>query len=353
MQAERNDEGVLVIVSNEATIVPFFLDNIGDKECLRILNNQNSDYSLFIQSNEDDPIIVNIDIDWGEIKDLIAETLNGSETNSAMMVCENNRAAQVGIEILSWVPTIIAGVVTFGAATVGGAALKGAATAGAKAAITKGIKKLATKGVTVAARMAAAKSIARNAFKIFKVAASDLLRKKIVKFGLTVGAGYITKVGFKSGMGALGFGYSLLSSDFSLQVPNCQNLDRNRKILDSSGMYCYKICDENVEKVREDALSKLVLGPLFDGRKYCVNRDDYFVYELNEDLSTGKLLKFPPEKWERIYKNIIKNIQNKNGCNWGMNDIDAFTGFLMYSPDNLLEESSGGMMITNGIRLDE
>lgn len=306
-----------------------------------------------------------IDVDWDEVLVNISIVLDKAEQKRSALVCENHRSIQAGIDVFSWVATAVAAIFTIYAGGAGGVAV-----AGVKAAVGTGLK-AAAKGVAKAGGKAAAKRMAKSGTKMVAKSAIKLGLKKdlrglaiykgkgVVKTAakrfvkqagknlatkkgvLLAGGALVTQIG-KSAVknNATGLLYSLVESGLSKDIVNCTNLDKNEG--------CYTVCGYGNG---DDDLNTKVFNVELK-KSYCVNPDDYALYEINPDGSRGTLLVMEPEKWNAIKRRIKTQVADKGKCDWNEDDIDMYAGFMIYDPDTL-EISDQDMVIDDFIRIDD
>lgn len=304
-----------------------------------------------------------IDVNWDDVLIEISTVLDKAEQKRSALVCENNRSLQVTVDIVSWGATAVAAAFTWFAGGTGGVAVatgKAALGAGLKAA-AKGVAKVGGKAAAKSMTKAGTKMVKKSAIKLglrksmAGAATKKVARKGVKKFIKTVGANFmkkrnnyimagvlVTNIGGKqaarnSGAKVL---YSLVDSDLSKDIVNCQDLDHNEG--------CYTVCGDGMGT--DDMNTKVFNVEL--NKSYCVNPDDYALYEINPDGSRGALLVMEPEKWNAIKRRIKTQVADKGKCDWNEDDIDMYAGFLMYDPDTL-EISDQDMVIDDFIRIDD
>lgn len=314
-----------------------------------------------------------IDISWDDILTEISNVIDTSEQKRGIIVCENNRSYQFSIDAVGWIATAVAAVLTFYAGGAGGAAV-----AAGRAAIGTGLKASA-KAVAKVGGKAAAKNMSKAGSKQLAKSAVKLGLKSPGKTGLLfkgwqnyTGKG-VLKTGAKNfvktvgknlknkwtqlaaggaALWALGEGtksggsplYSLLSSDLDKEYLNCHDLDHNEG--------CYTVCGDGQAN---DFLNKYAFEPVL-GKTYCVNPNDYALYEINPDGSRGNAMIFDSNKKTEILNKIKQHVQDQGtrdfGCDYNEDDIDMYIGFFVYDPDTL-EISTEAMVIDEAIRLDD
>ena len=365
VNADKNDPTVLL---DDA----FVLDFLGQDDNL---NKYKS--GLITLTGESFSDELGIDISWDEILIAISEIMDQTNPKRGAIVCENNRSIQIGIDVVGWIITAAAAIATFYAGGAGGAGVavgKAAIGQGLKAA-AKGLMKVGAKGAAKKLRKTGGKQLAKAAMglglkksmrgftnyagkgvlktgiKTFVKEAGKNLTKKWTKIAAAnaviyqLGKGAAKSTGGGKLNSALSTIYSLVSSDLDKTLLNCQDLDHNEG--------CYSVCGDGFEN---DYLNRYVFKPMF-GKSYCVNPDDYALYEINPDGSRGKLLIFDASKQEQIISTIKSKVYDKSdnmkfGCDWNEDDIDMYIGSFIYDPDTL-EISDEGMMIIDATRLDD
>lgn len=311
-------------------------------------------------------------IDWDNVLLEISAILDIEVKRHGALICENNRSIQLGADIVGWIATAVAAILTFYAGGAGGAGV-----AAARAGIGSALKALA-KGATKIGLKTAGKKLSKAGSKQLTIAAVKLGLKKNMRgwanyagkgvlkgalkgmgknFTKKAGKNMATKIGLiasTSGMAIwqIGYGvgnsspggtlYSYLESSLDKEFLNCQDLDRNEG--------CYTIC--GTEHITgNDDLNKYVLTPTL-GKKYCVDDTNYILYEVKSDGNKGATISFDDAQFEQIKQRITKNIQDKGNCNWNEDDIDMYFGFYIYDPDTL-EISNEIIIIDDAIRIDE
>ena len=331
-----------------------------------------------------------IDINWDDVLTEISNVLDKALAKGAIIICENNRSYQAGIDVAGWVVTAVAAIATFYAGGAGGAAVaagKAAIGAGLKAA-AKGIAKVGGKAAAKSVAKAGSKQLAQAAVKLglkqnmrgwakyagkgvlktgvknfTKIAGQNLSKKwtKIAATGASLWA--IGKAASNSAGSTL---YSLLSSDLDKEYLNCKDLDRNEG--------CYAVCGD---AVADAYINKRVLYPMFR-KNYCVNPTDYMLYEVKSDGHLGEVLQFDLSKQEDLLNKVKSSIQDKNepshnggftggvqrllnavgvewgtwGCDGNEDDIDMYIGRYVYDPDTL-DLAKDKVIIEAAIRLDD
>lgn len=318
--------------------------------------------------------VMKIDVSWDEVLTEVSNVLDSAERKRGAIVCENNRSYQVGIDVAGWFITAIAAVLTFWAGGAGGAAVatgRAAIGAGLKAS-AKGVAKVGMKGVAKKLSKTGSKQLAKAAVKIGMKqnmrGASNYAGKGVLKgaaktFVKEVGKNLSNKWTRVAAAGAAIWGlgtaaskssggskfYSMLSSNLDKEFLNCHDLD-----LDEG---CYTVCGDGQAN---DYLNEYAFKPVL-GKTYCVNPNDYALYEINPDGSRGSLLVFDANKQAAILSRIKQNVVDKGtgalfkrgkGCDWNEDDIDMYMGFYIYDPDTL-EITEEAMVIDDAIRLDD
>ena len=313
---------------------------------------------------------LHIDIDWDDVLIQISTLFDGSAPRRGVLVCENHRSIQVGIDTAMWVATIVAAVFSFGSGGVAvaggraalGAGLKALAKGSTKIGLKKAGAKLAKAGTNqvikaglkmnmkgfktaVGKRLAekhfgkALKSVAK---RTVKQSGKNLLNKKARLLAYGAVAGVIWETAGKKGAAkslskgakAAGVAYSLVESGLSTDIINCTNLDY--------GEGCYAVCGHDSPT---DDLNTKVFKPIL-GHTYCVNKSDYALY----DTSSGQQLLLTPEQYVKVTQKV-RQIADKGKCDWNEDDIDMYFGAYTYDPDTL--KPSVLMIIEEAIRLDD
>jgi len=332
---------------------------------------------------------LHIDLDWDDILIQISTLLDATKTRRGALVCENNRSYQIGIDTAFWIGTAAAAIVSFGTG--------GVAAAGAHAALGAGLKALA-KGATKVGLKSAGKSMARAGMKQTTKAALKIGLKTSVKEALSgakkgfkgalakriakqAGQNLATKRGLLLASGAVagaiyetlgkntiashtnskeksfsskaaGTLYSLVESEPSTEIINCQDIDY--------GEGCYAVCGHDKP---DDDLNTKVFKPIL-GHNYCVNENDFTLY----DMQTNEPLMMTPEEYAKVttkiraevadqgkmqdkWKTLTNQRNGRHGCDWNEDDIDMYFGTYIYDPDTF--EPSSNMIIEEVIRIDD
>lgn len=306
--------------------------------------------------NED----LKINLDWDEILRYISSVLDTTNRMRGALVCENNRSLQMGIDVAMWAATIY----SLGSMATVQAGVKVGASAGLKA-LAKGAAKIGAQ--------AAATSLSTTGRTLLKEGTGLLIGKAVEKFSLelagkllttgvkTIGKNLLTKRSALLAAGAIayqtkgkqsladsmepkggfnkraaGFLYSLVDSEPSTAMVNCQDLDK--------GEGCYHICGSG--RAPNDDLNTKVFKPVM-GKMYCVDKDDYTLYEID----TKKPLMMNDNQYKQIVDKIHSSIVDKGHCDWNEDDIDMYVGSYMYDPDTL--EPSSELIVEDVIRLDD
>ena len=259
-----------------------------------------------------------------------------------------------------------AAVATFYAGGAGGTAV-----VAGKAAIGTGLK-AAAKGVAKVGGKAAAKNMSKRGGKILAKTAIQLglkanmrgyvnyagrgvLKTGVKNYAKAVGANLLKKKTIAATAGALVYQvggnlaknskstklYGLVSSDLNKDIVNCQGLDHNEG--------CYSVCGD--ANIGGDDLNTKALQPVL-GKTYCVNPDDYALYEINANGTRGNIILMTNNQWKQIRTKIEQSVKDKGKCDWNEDDIDMYVGYYMYDPDTL-EISDENMVIDDIIRLDD
>ena len=303
-----------------------------------------------------------IDIDWDAILEEISEVLDQASPKYGALVCENNRSYEGLIDAVGWITTAVAAVATFYAGGAGGAAVT-AGRAALGAGLKASAKALAKVGGKAAAKRASAqggKQLAKSAVKLGlktnmrgwnNYAGKGVLRAGVKNYAKVAGKNLKNKWTALAATGALiyqgsnaGLGYSLLSSDADKEIVNCQDVDHNEG--------CYTVCGDSPTgwKGKLDMLNSVVLQPI-TGKKYCVNESDYHLYEITTNNSMGKKLILNADQLAQM-RSKIKQIQDKEPCDWNEDDIDMYIGSFVHDPDTL-DVTTEAMMIQDIIRIDD
>jgi hypothetical protein len=158
--------------------------------------------------------------------------------------------------------------------------------------------------------------------------------------------------GIKKKNGTAGTLYSLVASDISTEIINCQDLDY--------GEGCYAVCGYGNTN---DDLNEKVFKPIL-GQTYCVNESDFTLYNtqtkkplmLNEEQFRNVINKLKTEVADKGQnKNVWKTLTNQknghHGCDWNEDDIDMYFGTYIYDPDTM--EPSSHLIMEEVVRLDD
>ncbi len=305
-----------------------------------------------------------ININWDEVLIEISQVLDSTMQKRGAILCENNRSWQMTIDIVGWGATAAATILTFFAGGAGGAAV----TAG-RAAIGAGLKSTA-KGIAKLGATNTARSMTRTGSHLLARSAIDLSMASSVSAAARLGGKGVLKTGVKNYTkiikknlaskatkffdgGALVYLigsnaakhagstlYSLVNSDLSNDIINCQDVDHNEG--------CYTVCGDGLAN---DDINTKVFKPIL-GKTYCVNEEDYVLYEINPDGSRGNVLIMDTQQWEKVKNAIISSVKDQGKCDWNEDDIDMYAGFYMYDPDTL-EISTENMVVDDTIRIDD
>lgn len=305
-----------------------------------------------------------IDVNWDDILMEISQVLDEAQQKRGILLCENNRSYQATIDVVGWAATAVAAVLTFYAGGAGGAAV-----VAGRAAVGAGLK-TAAKGIAKVGGKAAAKRVSSTGGRLLARSAIDLGMKAnmrgyanyagrgVLKTGIrnyvkAVGANLTRKATLFADAGALVYQlggaaaknagstlYSLVSSDLGNDIINCQDVDHNEG--------CYTVCGDGMGG---DDVNTKALNPVL-GKSYCVNEDDYALYEINPDGSRGNLLIMDKNQWTDIKNRINSSVKDQGKCDWNEDDIDMYAGFYMYDPDTL-EISYESMIIDDTVRIDD
>lgn len=307
-----------------------------------------------------------IDISWDDILVEISQVLDTTMQKRGAILCENNRSWQMTIDIVGWGATAVATILTLFAGGAGGAVV----TAG-RAAIGAGLK-TAAKGIAKVGGKAAARKMSATGGRMLAKSAVNLgmratrnvgdparyLGKGVLKTGIKnynkeirknlsnkltqfIDAGALVyQIGSNVAQQAGGTLYSLVDSGLSNDIINCQDVDHNEG--------CYTVCGDG--QANDDMNSK-VFKPIL-GKTYCVNENDYVLYEINPDGSRGNVLIMDTQQWSNVKNTIISSVKDKGKCDWNEDDIDMYAGFYVYDPDTL-EVSTENMIVDETIRIDD
>ena len=328
-------------------------------------------------------------LDWDEILIQISTVLDATLRKHGALVCENNRSYQAGIDTALWVATAAAAIASFGTGGVAVAGGRAAVGAGLKA-LAKGASKVGLKSAGKSMSKAGSKQLSKAALKtnfrtnlrgaaantfgtfgkngtirqtfkhIGKKAGQNLATKKskLLLTGAITGAIYetagkpIIANGIKKKNGTAGTLYSLVASDISTEIINCQDLDY--------GEGCYAVCGYGNTN---DDLNEKVFKPIL-GQTYCVNESDFTLYNtqtkkplmLNEEQFRNVINKLKTEVADKGQnKNVWKTLTNQknghHGCDWNEDDIDMYFGTYIYDPDTM--EPSSHLIMEEVVRLDD
>ena len=328
-------------------------------------------------------------LDWDEILIQISTVLDATLRKHGALVCENNRSYQTGIDTALWVATAAAAIASFGTGGVAVAGGRAAVGAGLKA-LAKGASKVGLKSAGKTMSKAGSKQLSKAALKtsfrtnlrgaaassfgtfgkngtirqtfkhIRKKAGQNLATKKskLLLTGAITGTIYETAGkplianGIKKKNGTTGKLYSLVASDISTEIINCQDLDY--------GEGCYAVCGYGATN---DDLNEKVFKPIL-GQTYCVNESDFTLYNtqtkkplmLNEEqyakvINVLKTQVVDQGKNKNIWKTLTNQRDNHHGCDWNEDDIDMYFGTYIYDPDTL--EPSTNLIMEEVIRLDD
>ena len=303
-----------------------------------------------------------IDINWDDVLIEISNVLDQAMQKRGAILCENNRSWQMTIDIVGWAATVIAAVATFFTGGAGGAAV-----AAGRAAVGASLK-TAAKGIAKVGGKAAAKQMSRTGGRMLAKSAIDLGMKANMRGYVNYAGKGVLKTGVKNYVKTLGTNlakkktllagaliyqiggnidsrpgstlYSLVDSDPSTDIINCQGLDHNEG--------CYTVCGDGRGS---DDMNTKVFNPIL-GKSYCVNEADYALYEINPDGSRGDVLIMEKAQWDAVKNAINTSVKDTGNCDWNEDDIDFYAGFYMYDPDTL-EISDETMVIDEVIRIDE
>lgn len=315
-----------------------------------------------------------IDINWDDVLIAVSNVLDNANKKRGLLVCENNRSLQFSVDAVAWAATAIAAVFTLFAGGAGGVAVaagRAAIGAGLKAAATVAAKaggKIAAKNLSKRAGKQYAKAaiklgmkrnmrgyakykgrgVLRNGVKTFVKQVGLNMTKKRVLIGGGAGLLWITgadaaaRSSVMDGMQrAAGTFYSIVSSDEDKEIVNCQDLDHQEG--------CYSVCGD--AGAGNDDLNTKILYPMFK-KRYCVNPDDYSLYEIKSDKSRGDPLVFDAKQWDKMKQDIKSKIQDKGKCDYNEDDIDMYIGYWLHDPDTL-NPSKNDLVIEDILRLDD
>ena len=302
-----------------------------------------------------------IDINWDDVLIEISNVLDQAMQKRGAILCENNRSWQMTIDIVGWGATVIVAVATFFTGGAGGAAV-----AAGRAAVGASLKTVA-KGIAMVGGKAAARRMSRTGGRLLAKSAIDLgmtLRtyasaggKGVLKTGIknyvkTLGTNLAKKKTLLAGALIYQIGsnidsrpgstlYSLVDSDLSTDIINCQDVDHNEG--------CYTVCGDGRGS---DDMNTKVFNPIL-GKSYCVNEADYALYEINPDGSRGDVLIMEKAQWDAVKNAINTSVKDTGNCDWNEDDIDIYAGFYMYDPDTLEISADRVMVVDDAIRIDE
>lgn len=304
-----------------------------------------------------------IDISWDDVLTEISNVLDQMEGKRSIIICENNRSYQVGIDTVGWVITAVAAIATFYAGGAGGGAVaagRAAIGAGLKAS-AKAIAKVGGKAAAKKMAKAGSKQLAKSAVKLGIItnmrgwtnyAGKGVLKTGVKNFVKIVGQNLKKKWTALAASGAAlwtigkattptgSWLYSMLSSDLDKEYLNCRDLDHKEG--------CYTVCGDGTAN---DDINSKALKPVL-GKTYCVNPSDYVLYEINPDGSRGSVMSFDANKKSAVLSRIKQHVQDKGNCDSNEDDIDIYIGRLVYDPDTL-EISIEAMVIEEALRIDD
>ncbi len=337
----------------------FVLDFLGDNDNLYKYKS-----ALVDLTGEDVDEEFGIDINWDDVLIEISNVLDTTMQKRGALLCENNRSWQMTIDIIGWAATAVAAILTFYAGGAGGAAVtagRAAVGAGLKAS-AKGIAKVGGKAAAKRLSKTGGRMLARSAIQLgmkanmrgaAQYAGKGVLKTGIKKFVKTIGVNLTKKATLLADAGALVYLiggnmakntgttlYSLVSSDLSNDIINCQDVDHNEG--------CYTVCGDGTTN---DDMNTKVFKPIL-GKNYCVNESDYALYEINPDGSRGNVLIMEKSQWEQVKSTINSSVKDQGNCDWNEDDIDMYAGFYAYDPDTL-EISTEHLVIDDTIRIDD
>lgn len=346
------------LLTTDQEVIDFFVKNFD--QCRSFLVSKGDKEFEFSFDNQQ--IEADVLFSWQQIREAVAALKSADPTDHAVKVCENNRSYQVGLDVVLWTATAISAAATFWAGGTGGAvtatitqSAKVAAKAAAKQAITRAARTVASQTARSAAKKAAIQAVKKAQVELLKKSIKAAMSTKLARYGIKPGVAVaITYFGGQSVASVvLGKTYSLLESGLTKDYVNCQDLDTSTKKWGGSE-FCYRVCGENALSKKPDSLNKYVMTPMFK-KTYCIDRKDFGLYEMNPNGSAGKLFTYgDPNIWAKIKAKIVKEIQNKKGCDWSSDDVDVYTGFLMYSSKTLSPtEGDGGMQVLDTLRIDD
>ncbi len=283
-----------------------------------------------------------------------------------------------------WVATVVAAIFSYGTGGVAvaggraalGAGLKALAKGATKVGLKKAGKSMAKQGSKQLAKSAVKVGLKKNmrgwvnykgkglAKRIAKQAGANLKSKKsrLLLTGAVAGAIYETAGSSivpnnptknkTSGQDTIGTIYSLVESEPTTEMVNCQDIDY--------GEGCYAICNHDQPT---DDLNVKVFKPLL-GETYCVSDKDYTLY----NTKTNKPLVLTEEQYKKIKQKIKSDIVDqgekenffgtlfnqknvRHGCDYNEDDIDLYFGSYVYDPDTLAPSTS--LIIEEVIRIDD
>ncbi len=302
-----------------------------------------------------------VDINWDDVLIEASMVLDENDKKMTLLVCENNRSWQWTIDAIGWAITAVAAVFTVYAGGAGGmavasgraavgmglkAAAKGIAKVGGKAAAKRmskaGSKQLAKSAVKLRLKKNMrgwvnykGKGVLQNGVKTFVKQAKENMKSKT---GLLLGAGVaVYHVGQSSGWGTA---YSLIDSDATKDIVNCQDVDHNEG--------CYTVCGDGNGT---DDLNTKAFKPIL-GKAYCVGKSDYKLYEIRSNGSQGNQMVITKSQWNRVMSKIKSDVAEKGKCDWNEDDIDVYAGFFLHDPDTL-NISTGELIIDQVVRIDD
>ncbi len=302
-----------------------------------------------------------IDIDWDNILIEVSNVLDVANQKRSLLVCENNRSYQIGIDGIGYAAAAVAAFFTLYAGGAGGAGV--VAVKAGVGELLKGASKIAIRKTTKKAlKTAGGKLLSKQAVKVGMRGATrnfaqykgkGVLRKAAKNYIKEVGKNMITKRALLADAGvalwyfgknsfagsAMGTMYSLVSSDLDTSYVNCQDVDYNEG--------CYTVCGHGNGS---DDLNQKVFLPIL-GKTYCVDEKTYALHEMKDGVKGERML-FDGEKWPEIRAKMESSVADLGHCDRNEDDIDVYAGRLFYDPDTMKVDPEA-MTIDAVLRIDD
>ncbi|MBO4626117.1 MAG: hypothetical protein J5679_02455 [Alphaproteobacteria bacterium] len=315
-----------------------------------------------------------IDVDWDGVLLAVSEVLDQVQSKRTAMVCENNRSYQWSIDMVGWLATAVAAVLTFYVGGAGGAAVGAgrAALGGALKTAAKGVRKVGGKTIAKKMAQASSKQLVKSA-RLLRVpirkgvitaTPKGLMRQGARTFVKQVGKNLTNKWTAIAAGGALVYQigstainpnaaaiYSLIDSSISKDYINCRDLDHNEG--------CYTVCGDDPHDAKtdmDDFLNAKAFMPMFNTR-VCVNPDNYMLHKIDANGNMGAMFVMDGDKWSTLKSTLSKSVVDQSaskqwGCDWNEDDIDMYVGKLIYDPDTL-EIDTSAMIVDDFLRIDD